>query len=90
MFRFCKREKPSTKTRITLIDTIMLINKELSTFTLTVTRCIGKDKILQIERVVERDDRSVLYLPNTLLRTGIAILIEFGFGAIYLKYRLVI
>jgi hypothetical protein len=42
MFRFCKREKPSTKTRITLIDTIILINKELSTFTLTETRCIGQ------------------------------------------------
>jgi hypothetical protein len=40
MFRFCKREKPSTKTRITLIDTIILINKELSAFTLTVTMCI--------------------------------------------------
>jgi hypothetical protein len=36
-----KREKPSTTTRITLIDTLILINKELSTFTLTVTRCIG-------------------------------------------------
>jgi hypothetical protein len=34
MFRFCKRKKPSNKTRITLIDTIILINKELSTFTL--------------------------------------------------------
>jgi hypothetical protein len=43
MFRFCKREKPSTKTRITLIDTLILINKELSTLTLTVTRCIGHD-----------------------------------------------
>jgi hypothetical protein len=41
MFRFCKREKPSTKTTITLIDTIILINKELSTFTLTVTRFTG-------------------------------------------------
>jgi hypothetical protein len=40
MFKFCMREKPSTKTRITLIDKIILINKELSTFTVTVTRCI--------------------------------------------------
>jgi hypothetical protein len=40
MFRFCKREKHSNKTRITLIDTLILINKELSTFTLRVTRCI--------------------------------------------------
>jgi hypothetical protein len=41
MFRFCKRDKPTTKIRITLIDIIILINKELSTFTLTVTKCIG-------------------------------------------------
>jgi hypothetical protein len=40
MFRFCKREKPLTKTRITLIEIIILINKELSTFILTVTSCI--------------------------------------------------
>jgi hypothetical protein len=42
MFRFCKREKHSTKTRIILKETIILINIELSTFTLTVTRCIGQ------------------------------------------------
>jgi hypothetical protein len=59
MFRFCKREKPSTKTRITLIDTIMLINKELSTFTSTVTRCIGHSNSSPIPfQTKKKDDGS--------------------------------
>jgi hypothetical protein len=59
MFRFCKRDKPLTKTRITLTDTIMLINKKLSTFTLTVTRCIGHSNINPIHfQTKKKDDGS--------------------------------
>jgi hypothetical protein len=73
MFRFCKREKPSTKTRITLIDTLILINKELSTFTLTVSRCIGqinkdvsiaKKNQRKIMRAKERDRHDILGQGN--------------------------
>jgi hypothetical protein len=56
MFRFCKREKPSTKTRITLIDTIILMNKELSPFTLTVIRCIGHSNITPIPFLTNKKD----------------------------------
>jgi hypothetical protein len=48
MIGFASGRNPRSKTRITLIDTIILINKELSTIILTVTRCIGHSNITPI------------------------------------------